>query len=241
MKSSITPLKLSPLILSTFIPLVASCGTSSSGGGGAPAPAESKNTNYTMVVDTIADLPACGATNPKQLVYVTSESTFKSCESGTWTAISIAGKDGAAGAPGADGLSITSNQILSPYNTNICTMYSSLESCYFNGGQIVKYSDGTVLITGSYSYDLFVSSASNGGYAEYDRLANSITMLVPPTVTAGFQRLDWWVSRGTVAFKRLFLVYDRTTDGVSIIFDTNGSGTVNTGDETVHTVVKTSW
>ena len=69
-------------------------------------------------------------------------------------------------------------------------MFASIESCYFNGGQFVKYSDGSILITGSYSYDLYVASASNGGYAEYDRLSNSITMIVPPTVSALFHELS---------------------------------------------------
>lgn len=223
------------LSLPILLTSLASCGDSSGGGGGAAAPAQSQNPAYTMVVSASSDLPVCGRSNLKQLVYVSSESTFKSCDAAGWTNIEIKGKDSPSGT------TILSNQLLNSYNTNICTMYSSIESCYFNGGQIVKYSDGTVFITSAYSYELYVTAAANGGYAESDRLANSISMIVPPNTQAAFQRLDWDVSHAGVTFKQLYLVYERATDEVKIIFDTNGSNSVNQGDTTVHTVTRSNW
>jgi hypothetical protein len=236
-------MKKSTLVLVVLVPVVSlivtSCGKPS-GSAAAPAAAVAPTTqaaapSYTMVVATEAELPACAAANAKQLVYVTESTTFKSCEQGAWTAISIKGKDGAAG------LTITSNTLLNPYNTNICTTYASIEECYFTGGQLVKFSDNTILLTGTYAYDSFVPAASNGNSDDYDRLANSISLMIPPSVTAAYQRLDWSVSRGSVNLKGLYLVYYRATDVAKIIFDTNANGTPDTGDEVVHTVVKSSW
>ena len=77
---------------------------------GQPVPAKaigglSKNRSA-FVVTTQNDLPACNNENNKALVYVKAESSFKTCQNGTWETIDLrgpAGVPGVAGAPGATG------------------------------------------------------------------------------------------------------------------------------------------
>lgn len=197
-------------------------GVGSSGGG-------SMSKVFSIVIDSDADLPACGDANKKQLVYVNSTKTFKSCETSGWVVIDMGG------------YKIVSNKAIKPYDTDLCTMFPTIESCYFNGGQIVKYSDGSVLITSGYSYDMFVSASANGGSPEYDRLASSITVVVAPEMQVMWQRLDWSVSRGSVAFSALYLVYSRQSDSIKIVFDSNDSGELDATDEVVHTAVISDW
>jgi hypothetical protein len=227
------------IFLSVF---VNSCG--SDGGGSAQGVS---NNSYAMVVSSEADLPPCGEANEKQLVYVSSVTGFKSCSEGSWVAISINGKDGedgedgTSGEDGEDGISILSNQLLNPYNTNICTSFPAIESCFFNGGQIVKLSDNSIIIMGNYSFQLYISAASNGGNAEYDRFSNSITLIAPPSSDVVFQRLDWEVSRGVTYLRALYLVYTRSTDLIQIVFDTDDDGVPEITDSVVHTVVRSNW
>lgn len=219
------------LCTSAAIMLLSSCGTrggvvaaSAAGtGGGASVPQA-----YTMVVAEDGELPACSTSNKKQLVYVKSTGTFKSCEDGAWSAIEIGG------------LRVVSNSLLTPYATNICTFYSSFNSCYFRGGQLVKYSDGSVLLTGAYT-NFYMTDAPISSEPEYDRNSTSISFLIPAAASYGYQLLDESVARGNGDFKNLYLVYVKSTDVVAIVFDSNDDGDPDLSDEIVHNVARTNW
>lgn len=216
------------------------CGTANNAVASAPGDGASTtgspSKTYTMVVASEDELPACDDDNFKQLVYIKSTKTFKSCESGTWASVEIGSPTSSTTA----GLTIQSNELLDPYNTNLCTLYSSIEQCYFNGGQLVKFTDGTILIMGGYSYAYF-SPSSGASTAEYDRLSNSITMIVPPEVPNSYQRLDWEVSRSAGSLRNLYLVYSRALDRVALLFDSNNNRTPDASDEVVHVVTRSSW
>ncbi len=220
---------IAPAVLASF---VVGCGQGAQNGASPVAGGGGANTSqpvYSMTVSTDAELPACGDANKKQLVYVTSTKTFKTCEPSGWVVVEMGG------------LKVVSNHMLKPYSNNICTEFSSIESCYFGGGQIVRYSDGSVLVTGTYFYDFFSSSSMNSGYPEYDRLSSSITMLVPPQLTGMYQKLDWDVSRSAAIGSGLFLVYQRSVDGVAVVFDSDEDGDPEPTDELVHMVVESDW
>ena len=220
------------LLLPTTLSLVlVGCGAAGSGGSPAAAGGGSSGAQgspYSMVVASDDQLPTCSSSNDKQLIYVKSTSVFKSCDAGQWAVIEIKGKDG---------MTVTSNQLLNSYSANLCTRYSQIENCVFNGGQIVKYSDGSVLLTGGYSYNMFVSGSDVG---DIDRMTSSITMLVPPDAQYFWQRLDWDVARGLDDGKSLFMVYDRANDKIILIYDTDDNGRPDPTDEILHTVLRTA-
>jgi hypothetical protein len=220
------------MVAAVLASFVVACGQGAKTGASPVAGGGGANTSqpvYSMTVSTDAELPVCGDANKKHLVYVTSTKTFKTCEPSGWVVVEIGG------------LRVVSNRQIMPLSENLCPEFSSIESCAFNGGQIVKYSDGSVLVTGAYSYEFYTEDNMNSGSPEYDRMTNSITMLVAPEMSAMHQRLDWKVSRPSGIFKNLFLVYIRDQDAVKLIFDSNSDGKVGVNDEVVHTALMTDW
>lgn len=67
---------------------------------------------YTNYAATEMDLPACDSKRQGALAYVNSLEAFKACQSGTWTAVTIKGKDGAAGTAGKDAPFVEQNEWL---------------------------------------------------------------------------------------------------------------------------------
>jgi hypothetical protein len=59
--------------------------------------------NFAMVVQSGADQPACDTRSSNQLIYVMSETAFKTCDGTSWVTIDIKGEKGEAGAAGAQG------------------------------------------------------------------------------------------------------------------------------------------
>lgn len=218
-------------VMSLGIGLV-SCGSSSqspvAAGGANNGGSNTSQNNYSMVVNTESDLPPCSASNKKQLIYVTSSQSFKTCEDSGWTAIEIGG------------LKVLSNSILSPLQENFCTYYSSFNTCLFRGGQLVKYSDGSVLLTGGYTNSL-VTEATATSDAEYDQFNTTISFLIPASADYGFQLLDEKVARGTPGFRNLYLVYSKTTDKVALVYDTNNNQKPEATDEVLSLIARTDW
>lgn len=197
------------ILLTAFL---ISCGTSKSEFNEEASGA--KPNFFAMTVET---LPDCSAVNDKQLVYNTTTYAFYSCESGTWIDIDL--NSGSNGEGKNASLSILENKLIQSSETNICNEFDLFETCVFNGGQIIKFSDGSVFINGTYSYQYIYSEDYD---EEYDRLTNSVTIIVPPNVDGAYMRLDWAVSREGEYFENLFLVYDRSDHKVFIVFDTDG-------------------
>jgi hypothetical protein len=136
------------------------------------------------------------------------------------------GKDGKNGADGKDGTRVVKIESLEVPGSNICTYYPG-EFCYFNGGQLITYSDDSRLLMGAYSYEY-----NNG---ELDRLFSSVTMMVPPGADYAWQRLDWDVSREGPTGKSLFLVLKIYSwgDRVYIYYDSNSNNVFNENDDAI--------
>lgn len=68
---------------------------------------EAPTPHTSMAFNSNAELPKCTAGNEGALAYLKDEAIFKTCNNGSWSEISIAGKDGDDGAAGAQGTSCT--------------------------------------------------------------------------------------------------------------------------------------
>ncbi len=191
--------------------------------------------HHSLMVATLNDLPACTAVAEGWLVYIKAASSFKVCSAEKWAAVDIKGEKGA---DGTNGLAIVENKRIPGNSYNICTKYYLIEKCYFNGGQVVKFSDNSILLTGAYRYALF-HSGDDG--AEYDRFFSSHTVVIDPQISRLWIRLDWEVSRDDIAFESLFLVYQRSPEKIHIVFDTNGNGEPDSNDETVLNLQLQNW
>jgi hypothetical protein len=213
--------------------VLTACGSNSSGTGGNDAGDKENKTTDSPPNPAPSQNPerigSCSTASKTLLAYVADTKKFKHCDGTNWVAIEQ-----------STGITVTSNKLIQPSSTNLCTEYSSIEGCAFNGGQVVKYSDGTVFLLGAYSYHLFFQDENQN--SEYDRMSSAISLIIPPTTNAAFQRLDWDVTRPTSdESQKLFLVYQRSPEKVLVIFDKNGNGTPDTADETVLEPSLTDW
>jgi hypothetical protein len=129
---------------------------------------------------------------------------------------------------GEAGVSITSSRLINPYPSDLCTDYSA-QLCLFTGGQVVKFSDSTVLVTGTYSM-IYAD-----GVSDTDTDGNSITMIVPPSSTGMWQRLSYTVGRSGI-LGSLWFVYTRSPEAVTLVFDTNANLIMDSGDEVIATL-----
>lgn len=205
---------------------------------------ESQNLGSSLVA-TAADLPTCDPTRKGALTYVKSEGQFYTCDANLWSVVTIktekgekgeAGAAGAAGSPGASGLAIAKYQTMEPGGVNFCTEFSLIERCYFNGGQVLRFSDGTVLITGGWTYDFFYSGTTA---SDSDTDFAAFTFIASAKSTGSWQRLHHRVARGH-GYKSVFLVFDRAADSFTLVHDTNNDGVPGPTDEILKKVVVTN-
>lgn len=196
------------------------------GGGGGAAVGGGDTGDGTEVpwpsysVATAADLPTCPASNiTGRIYYVEDESVMKACKSTGWSTINT-------------GTYIVSNKKIAAGGVDLCTEISG-ESCYFMGGQIVKYSDGSILITGLFTW-LFIIV----GDSDTDTLNNSF--LMTPTGAGATITMSTYVARGA-GYKTLWLVYSRAADTVTLVHDTSGDGSLGGGDTTLATLTVSDW
>lgn len=127
------------------------------------------------------------------------------------------------------GITISSNKLINSYTTDMCTQYTG-ESCIFVGGQVVRFSDGTVLATGAWRYLFTVSG-------DTDTDDNTVTVIVPSTTTAAYQRLSIYVASGS-GYKSIYLVYIRSSDSFQLAIDSDADGVPDT---TVTTLTESNW
>ncbi|MCX6127847.1 MAG: hypothetical protein NTX25_02135, partial [Proteobacteria bacterium] len=112
---------------------------------------EDSSRNFISVVATVEDLPSCNSINPGQLVYVTTDKKFVTCDGTSWQGIEInkmapTTATTQAPAPVMPGLTISSIQEINPGGMNFC---ANNLGCFFDGGQLTSFSDGSKQITGS--------------------------------------------------------------------------------------------
>ena len=203
-------------------------GGGSGGGGNTPAPS---TTPYnTFSITTAADLPTCEGEIVGRLYYIESTSLFQVCKTTGWTNINVKGADGTNGTNGTSGLTVTSNKIISSDSTDYCNQYTG-ENCNFKGGQIITYSDGSFILT--YYFRYFYSNN------EVDSDDIQRTLFYPVGVTSATPQLYWSVGRA-IGFRSVYIQYTVSPESVKIYYDTDNSGTVNTGDELLYTATLTS-
>lgn len=134
---------------------------------------------------------------------------------------------------GEAGVSIQSNQLIQgDLITDLCTQYT--DGCWFRGGQLVKFTDGSVLFTGALEY-LWVSAA---GDTDSNTLA--VTGIIPPSINVAWEFLSDMVARGA-GYARLWMVYQRSPETLALVHDTNKNLVCEGTDEVVKTLTLTSW
>ncbi len=97
---------------------------------------------------------------------------------------------------------------ISNHTVDLCTEKAG-ESCYFAGGQLIKFSDGRYWLSGGFN-QLFGTDV------------DSVYVPVITTATATFVwvRLSIYVARGS-GYQSLYLTYDVNEDKVALILDTD--------------------
>jgi hypothetical protein len=141
------------------------------------------------------------------------------------------GKDGSAGAQGPagkDGMGggIYKVKTIPHSNTDLCSYSEML--CVFNGGQIVYFEDGSILLTASYSYFYY------DGY-NVDKDQHSISLVVEKVLDFGWVRLDFAHEQsGTLG--PLYMVFNKVDDKIYLVSDTDGSNSLTEDDDTILTL-----
>jgi len=128
------------------------------------------------------------------------------------------GDQGPAGPAGASGLEITRVGEIASSGTDWCTQGSDM--CLFGGGEILHFSDGSVLLTGA-----FISLI--GASADIDSFA--ATVIGVPT-SSPWIKMSIYVDRGS-GYRTVYLVYDRASDQVKLMHDTNNNSVIEDSDE----------
>jgi len=130
--------------------------------------------------------------------------------------------------------SIASNKRINAYTTNMCTQFAG-DNCAFLGGQLLKFSDGSVQITGGWGFQY-----TSGGGTDTDTDQNTVTLTFPASTTSGYLTLSQFVARGS-GYKAIYLVWDRSSDGLILVHDTNGNATPDGSDTVITTLSTSSW
>jgi hypothetical protein len=202
------------LSIATLFAILSGCG----------ATEDSTLAHNSFAVATEAELPTCDETREGHLYYIKGDGSFRSCESSVWTALSIKGEKGDAGTAG---LTAVSSKKIDSTGTDYCTELSG-DACYFSGGQIVKFSDGSIFVSANFE-GLYVASGDT------DNDQNSFSALVPASSAIAWHTLSSFVARGS-GYKSLFIVYVRSTDSLSIWYDSDGNSSLSAGDTQLTTL-----
>lgn len=132
------------------------------------------------------------------------------------------------------GISIVSNKSINSYGPSICTQYTE-QQCFFNGGQIMKFSDGSIFITGSFETTYLSSDGE-----DIDTDQNMASLWIPFTSnTEGYISLSSNVARGTAGLQKLFLAYNE--EELTLVYDVDTDGVVESADEVVTTLSLSNW
>jgi hypothetical protein len=139
---------------------------------------------------------------------------------------------------GTAGLTIVSNQSINRFGpdvylgtgTNLCPTYGTTDTCSFEGGQLVKYSDGSVYLSGRYRMIRDDAPNTNTSYQE-----GFNAQLIKPTSNTSdiVMTSKHYVSVNNP--RVLFLHWERGTDLIQLVIDTNQNQQVDVSD----TVLKT--
>jgi len=211
-----------------------------------------------LAVADALKMPSCDGSHEGQLVYVVDVKQFKTCLGGSWQDISItgaagkdgaagkeglAGKDGAAGKEGLagdKGLTIKALYDLSSPTTDLCTRWSNI-ICIFRGGTFIvytnglKYADGGISSSETYT---ITGSGVNANQTDTDTVIADTSIYANAPTQNMTAQLFKIARTGADTNKQLWLVLNYDTDAVTLVFDTNGNGTIDASDEVVETIQK---
>lgn len=195
-------------------------GGGSSGGGGGSGGGTTTNGWMSYSVVSASSLPTCDSSTSGRLYYIEDTQSFKVCKDAGWTAIAL-------------GNSVSSVQTISNTATDYCTQFTG-ENCYFQGGQLIKYADGSFSLIGSWIF-----SYSNAGDTDTD--SSTTQALFPSSYTGGYLKLNLIVARGA-GYKSVYLYYIKSPEAVKVVLDTNANGVPEPSgaDETLYTATLTN-
>ena len=141
------------------------------------------------------------------------------------------GSAGADGADGTDAVSVVSNRLISGDNTDYCTYYNN-ETCFFTGGNLIKYSDGSLFFEASWRHAFIV-------YGDINTDHNSVSAMFPAGTESGFILLYHAVAYG-LSYRSMWIQYTASTDSVELYYDTDDDGIID-DNEKVKTLSFESW
>jgi len=209
---------------------VVSCGPKEGNGGGdsasTPEPSMSKNQYHSRLVESESDLPSCAPEAEGWLIYVKSQSIFKTCSIGQWVDVDIKGEDGANGVDGKDGSDgVGGEKITGYYNLNdenqenLCTRYGN-ETCQFGGASVVYWSDGSVQFGGSFVYSVQYDIGDGNFDTDIVHISRDPFFCYKANDWCSLRLMS--ISRGVDDTAYLaILVYDVLLNEFKIVYDTN--------------------
>lgn len=137
------------------------------------------------------------------------------------------------------GLTIVSNQrinrvgpdVYTGVGSNLCAAYLTTDRCSFEGGQLVKYSDGSTYVSGTFRTYHDDTANTDSYYAD-----NFSAFLFKPSDASGTIILSarYYVAVGNPRI--LFLHWDRTTDVIRLVIDSNQNQQVDATDTVLRTL-----
>ena len=200
--------------------------TSCSGGGGSsalPDPVNPSTPWNTFSIATPSDLPACSGDIIGRLYFIESTNDFRVCKSTTgWTIVALTTNPG---------ITISSIKNIPSSSTDYCTQIAG-ESCYFNGGQLLFYSNGSYFVTFRFAYYLTITG-------DNDTDITSETAFVPASYLSFVKAMHPFVARGA-GYKTVYFTYVVATNSVQIYLDSNSDGIIAGADELLFTTTPTT-
>jgi len=191
---------------------ILSCGLVACGGGSDDG--ASNKTGNVFYVTEESELPACAEGTMNQLWYVSAIETFKSCTSSGWSTVNV-------------GTRIVSNKIIEPFDGDICESIE-VEWCLFNGGQIIEFSDGTIILTASYDYSLISTDPSELNTDHY-----TVLEILPPSVQFTSPILHTVAPGSDGERYNLHLLWVRGEANLYLLLDSNENGNIDSTDEVI--------
>jgi hypothetical protein len=165
------------------------------------------------------------------------EMTSLKGDTGAQGAAGTAGSQGLQGASGVSGLTVSTSKAIQrsgpdiytgASGTSLCPGYPTTDTCSFEGGQLITYSDGTVFLSGSFRM------IRQDTYSFYNE--SSYSKVFAPGVSSGDIVLTTRLYQVPNNPRILFIHWERSPELVQLIVDSNQSQTVNSGDSVLQSL-----
>jgi hypothetical protein len=183
-----------------------------------------KSKQSTVFVETMNDLPACTTEQADQRVYVKDLDLFRVCIGNSWVSTDILEPSANQGVnPKAVAFAE-----LSPLDSDLCLDQADV-TCTFEGGDLIRYWDGSLRYRVSTKKTL-VKNSSSRPEQNLDTETGSLSMLHEAQWDSSQLLIMKQVMRlGLIA--DVFLQYQASSDQFAIYFDSNGDAQLSSDDE----------